>query len=142
MNREWSVYTDSPTSRGGRSMRVSLSAKGLIAINNLAFQSLAEPEAVELMFDKANKVIGIRKCDPKLKNAFAVKKQARSNSYYVRAMAFCRFYNIVVKQTVAFTDLELEGDVLTLAFAKSSDVSRKEQEAKPQEELFVLGGSN
>ncbi len=147
MIKQWDVFTETANSRRSNSLRVSLSKRSLFAVNQLGYEALNKAEAIELMFDKVNKLIGMRPCPPEQKNAFKLRQQGKSNSYYVRARAFCAYYNIKVNQTVVFDEPEVDEDgVLTLDLNKVTEISprkpRKPKQTEERQEAFVLGGEN
>lgn len=124
MIKQWDLFTETANSRRADSIRVSLSKRSIFAINQLGYEALDKAEAVELLYDKVNKLIGMRKCSLELPNAFKLRQQGKSKSYYVRARAFCTFYKIKVKNTVVFDDVEVDEDgILTLDMTKTTDVS-------------------
>ncbi len=51
-------------------MRVSLSPRGVISINRAAHRALGQADAVVLLFDRVNSLIGLRPGSPDAKNAF------------------------------------------------------------------------
>lgn len=69
-------------------------ARGLLTLNRAAFQALGEPEAVTLLYDANERVVGLRKADPTHKNAHAVRKQPKSHTYRIGAQGFAAYHGI------------------------------------------------
>jgi hypothetical protein len=69
-------------------------ARGLLTMNRAAFQALDEPEAITLLYDANERIVGFRKVDPANKNAHAVRKQPKSHTYRVGAQGFAAYHGI------------------------------------------------
>ena len=72
----------------------TLQARGLLSLNQAAFRALGDPEAVTLLYDDAEGVVGLRKADKAHANAYAVRKQQKSQSYVVGAQGFTAYNGI------------------------------------------------
>src|SRR5436190_3292000 len=125
MIKQWELFERVPTGRVARNLRVSLNQRGGFALNQKAFDDLGEPKAVELFFDKINKLVGMRPCDPDLKHAYSVKAQGNSKSYLVRAQAFCTFYGIEVTGTMLFVGPTIEENMLVLDLKTATPVASR-----------------
>lgn len=73
---------------------VSLQRKGVFTLNRAAFVALGEPEAVQLLFDPGERVVGFRAADPGEANSYAVRVTEPSGSYAVSGVAFVKHYEI------------------------------------------------
>lgn len=73
---------------------VTIQVRGYMSLNLAAFEALKTPKAVEMLFNRAERIIGIRKVDPSLVHAVIVRKQANSPSYMVSARSFSTLYDI------------------------------------------------
>lgn len=73
---------------------VTFQRRGVLALNRAAFEALRTPIAVELLFDRANQVVGVRPSALDVPHAYRVRKQAGSATYLVAAKAFMQFYGI------------------------------------------------
>lgn len=132
----WETFT-LQGSRGVTEMRVSLNARGVFTLNQLAFDELGNPEAVELLFDRAEKLVGLKAVDKNLKHAIKVRKQGKNKSYLIGAKAFCKYYKIDVSKTVRFEDITMENGVMVLDTEKTVDVSAKQTKQNDRNSLFT-----
>jgi len=63
-------------------------------MNAPAHAALGSPEAVELLFDREDRRIGIRAVDPSTEHAYLVRPLGRSSSWLVSGRAFTVYYGI------------------------------------------------
>src|SRR5918995_6601592 len=73
---------------------VTVQKRGLFSMNQAALELLGKPEALELLFDPDERIIGFRGVDKDKRYAVPVRKQARSNSYLVGGQAFTKYFGI------------------------------------------------
>jgi hypothetical protein len=144
MIKQFELFERMSAGRQSNVMRVSLNQRGTFSLNQKAFDDLGKPDAVELFFDKINKLIGMRPCSPQLKHAYPARRQGKNRSYLVRAMSFCNYYNIKIVGTVIFTEPEVEDGMLILALANATQVAQrkaKKKSAPDQERPFLVGAA-
>ena len=75
---------------------VSLQRKGVFTLNRAAFIALGEPEAVHLLFDPHERVVGFSAADPGQLNTYAVRVTEPSGSYAISGVSFVKHYEIPV----------------------------------------------
>ncbi|PLS85255.1 MAG: hypothetical protein CYG60_13610 [Actinobacteria bacterium] len=77
---------------------VTLQKGGLLSINTMAYQKIGSPEAVEVLYNKAERKIALRPAPMDSPRAFPVRKQGgRENirpSNLVSLTAFCNYHGI------------------------------------------------
>jgi hypothetical protein len=73
---------------------VTIQKGGLISFNRAAYQALGEPEAIELLYNRAERIIGFRKADPKSPRSYPMREQNRGGSHLIAGTAFLRHYEI------------------------------------------------
>ncbi len=75
---------------------VTIQKRGLISLNKSAQVALGEPEAVELLFDPVERIVGIRGVDPTVGHAYPLRAQGghSDGTYLVAGTAFTRYYDI------------------------------------------------
>lgn len=88
---------------------VAIQRRGNFSINRAAYELLGEPEAVELLFDRTERIMGMRPIDPSTPHAYPVRKQPNSASYLVAGNAFTQFYNIPIGTTRRFDAAVIDG---------------------------------
>lgn len=74
---------------------VTLQKKGSFALNASAFDVLGKPEAVELLYDRDERLIGLRPALSENPNSYPVRPvKPGSRSYIVAGTAFAKHYGI------------------------------------------------
>ena len=76
--------------------RVTLQKRGTITLNTAAYAVLGSPEAVELLYDREARVLGLRRVPGSTQHAAFVRPSTKSGRgpYVISAMAFMRYYDI------------------------------------------------
>ncbi len=92
---------------------VSIQKKGNFALNQVAYEMLGQPEAVELLFKRTERIMGLRAVTKDMRHGYPVRKQQNSQSYLLAGRAFTQYYNIDVGVTRRY-DARMEGDVLVV----------------------------
>lgn len=74
---------------------VTIQRRGALSLNRAAYSAIGSPHAVELLYDRSARVIGVRPIKADADNAYAVRPATRkSGPFVVSAMAFSQFYDI------------------------------------------------
>lgn len=133
MIKQWELFERKSTGRVAKTMRVSLNERGGFAFNQKVYDDLKQPKAIEMYFDKINKLVGIKSCDPEADHAYEMKQQGKTKSYLVRAMAFCTIYSIKVTGTMVFVEPTIEDDYLVLDLKNAVPVPARKSKAKVAE---------
>src|SRR5439155_10521968 len=104
---------------------VTIQKRGTISLNRAAQVALGEPEAIELLFDRREQVVGIRALDPGEQHAYPLRPQGKKNAgtYLIAGTAFTRYYGIdtevsrrwvaTIEDGVLCVDLKKEGAIVT-----------------------------
>ena len=92
-HRQRAPVTDDPT--------VTIQKRGNISINVPAYIALGSPQSVELLYDRDERLIAIRKVDPSAPSAYVMRPLAARrktpqppSSYLVSGIAFTSYYAI------------------------------------------------
>lgn len=134
MEKQWEEFTQKAAAKGD-AIRVSLNARGNFALNQKAVETLDTPEAIVLMFDKANQLIGLKASSTEVNHAYELKRQGTSQSYFLRAKSFCNFYGIEFGDTVVFNDPQIEGGMIVLQLTNVTEAARRPRPLRfPEEE--------
>ena len=82
-------------------MSATLNRRGILSVNLSAYAALGSPAAVELLFDRTDSIIGLLPADHHAHRAHIVRmtRPASNVPYLITAVAFVRYYEIVVLQT-------------------------------------------
>lgn len=93
--------------------QLTVQKRGAISLNRSAFAALGFPDSIELLYDREQRVVGLRPVDPKADNAYAVRRASTSTSgpWVISAMAFTKYYDIDTTRTLRWPAY-LDNDVL------------------------------
>lgn len=101
---------------------VTIQHKGVLSLNRRAFELLGEPAAVEFLFNRTTRVIGIRAADLLAGHAYPLRKQTNSATYTVGAKSFIGTYGIDISQTRRYV-ATLNGSMLTVDLVQANQVT-------------------
>lgn len=126
MIRYWTPFNGKPNNADRGKVRVTISQKGIILLNRVAFETLGKPQAVELYFDRTYGVIGLRPTRPDAHNAFPVLPNSDGYNRRIDAASFCRHFDIrLEKRTMLFLEPAIDpSGILELNLAKTMTVTR------------------
>jgi hypothetical protein len=108
-----------------RQPAVTIQKRGGLSFNKAAHVAIGSPEAVELMYDRDEMIIGVRPVEREVEHAYPMRPQGQKedSTYIVAGSAFTQYFGIdtsVAKRwTVAIEDgtlcidLKQEGTVVT-----------------------------
>jgi hypothetical protein len=82
-------------------------------LNHAAYERLGKPEAVVLLFDHESGDIGLRGAPASERNAYPVRKQAKSANYVVSARAFLKHFSVSLASSLQCPAILVDG-VLTI----------------------------
>ncbi len=88
--------------------------RGTFTLNGPAFEALGKPSAVELLYDRDERIIGMRRVDPKMPNAYPVRKQTAGETYLVAGQAFSKFYGLNLDGASRRYPAQMYDDILGL----------------------------
>jgi hypothetical protein len=112
--------------RGGRVM----------TINRVAYEMLGGPEAVELLYSKQDRVIGVRQVSPKEPYAFPLRGQRRRgkepSNYLVAIQAFTKHYGIDTSVAMRYP-VEMDKGILTIPLDRGTVATGPRAKTKDDE---------
>ena len=74
--------------------QVTIQAKGTLSFNASAHHLLGEPKAVELLYDREERIIGFRPTKPDGLNAYPMRSVSAGGNFVVAGIAFLKYYDI------------------------------------------------
>lgn len=92
---------------------VSVHLRGIFALNDLAYEALDKPDAIELFYDKDERVIGMKGAPRSSPDAYAVRR-GTAHSFQVEGRTFLKFYGIPQEATGRRYVAEIDDDILTI----------------------------
>jgi hypothetical protein len=85
--RQRAPVTEDPT--------VTIQKRGTMSLNLAAYRALGEPDAVELLWDRDERLMALRKVDGDTPHAYALRALAKSNTtWLLSGTAFVNYYGI------------------------------------------------
>jgi hypothetical protein len=99
---------------------VTIQRKGIISLNRAAYALMKEPAAVELLYDRDRKVVGLRPTDESTPHAYEVRVQTPSKDtgpLLVAGTAFTNFYDIDTSVSRRWTPF-VEDGILCIDLSK------------------------
>jgi hypothetical protein len=107
-----------------------------MTINRVAYGMLGGPEAVELMYNKQNRVIGVRQVSPKEPYAFPLRGQGRReqepSNYLVAVQAFTKHYGIDTSVAMRYP-VEMQEDILIVPLSRGTVATGPRAKTKDDE---------
>ena len=111
----------------GKSPYVTIQKRGLLSFNKAAHVALGEPAAVELLYNRTDRIIAVRGVDDDVPHAYKFRhiggQKSDPTTFIVGATAFVNHYNIPTEvsvrrpatneEGVLLIDLKDEGTVVT-----------------------------
>jgi hypothetical protein len=135
MNR-WEIFEEGENKPFAERVHVTLNRKHKFCLNGRVHEMMGRPEAVVLMFDWQERVIGIRPASPTDKGAFRLHPLCRGSRHrIIRAAPFCRHFAICVSSTTVFLDPRVDGDGVLLLDLKATTPARSPRLCKRMAEL-------
>jgi len=128
---------------------VTVMQRGQLSINDAAFELLGSPKAIELMYSRSDRIVGLRPVDPSEPHAYVPRTRSAKyrghGPYIVSGAAFFNYFGIEVKQTERYT-ATLQDGVLTIDLKKPgvplpSGVSEPADQGNGQGRRVVRRGS-
>ncbi|MEP6945549.1 MAG: hypothetical protein ABJA02_06485 [Acidobacteriota bacterium] len=93
-DRNWTPLTRTRPTYDKDQIRISMSASGMLFINQVAFHALRSPAAVAAYMDEAAGLIGIATVGPATLNALRVRKISKGNQRSISLMHFCTRFGL------------------------------------------------
>lgn len=121
---------------------VTIQKRGNMSVNRAAFVALGEPQAVELLYDPSEKIVGFRAVSAETEHAYPVRPQGQKEDgpYIVAGMAFTKYYGIdtsisrrwsaSMQGDILCIDLKQEGTVVTSNRGRSTGGEEVEAQGK------------
>ena len=110
VNPTWEMFDHMGASKSDKRPLVSLQVRGSINFNRAAFDLVGRPEALQLFYDRSNRLVGFRTAKIGDRAASQVRKAPKSETYAMAAKAFTNYYDIDIRETRRY-ELRMYGDI-------------------------------
>lgn len=111
---------------------LTIQKRGTMSINKAAHVALGEPEAVELLYDADEKIIGIRGVDREVGHAYPLRGTPNDSSYVLSGRAFTAYYGIPTVESTRFEAAMID-DVLCVDLNQSGQVVTSNRRSKRED---------
>ncbi|MBK8466210.1 MAG: hypothetical protein IPL32_10305 [Chloracidobacterium sp.] len=119
----WEAFKGGPTRPENHDFGITINHKSVLTFNRFAVNELNNADAVKLLFEKKESLIGIVASSLNDKDAFPLKPK-NSVNWVVNAAPFCRHHKIVIEKTEKFDHPVIdEKGILWLDLKATHDVS-------------------
>lgn len=90
---------------------VTIQKRGTISLNKASFDALGAPATVELLYDRAARIVGLRPAQPDSGHAYPLRPAAGvgHGPYIVSAIAFTKFYKITTDRSLRWPAYLVDG---------------------------------
>lgn len=103
--------------------QVTIQSKGTISLNASSYHALGQPRAVELLYDRADRIIGFRPASVDSPNAYPMRGVGGSaGTYLVAGGAFLKYYDIPFGKPMRY-DAEFAEGVLMIDLKKEGRIA-------------------
>jgi hypothetical protein len=121
---------DRRSSRFVKTPQLTLQASGSMSMNAAAHQMMGEPKAVELLYDKEQRVIGLRGVEENAPHAYPVRGIGKNNTgtFVLNSKAFCAYYDIPLGVPVR-REVRMAGDVLIVDLKDEGQIATSNRNA-------------
>lgn len=120
----------------GKHPYITIQKRGLLSFNKAAHAALGEPDAVELLFNRAERVIAVRGVSDDVPHAYKLRhlggKKEDASTFIVGATAFTNYYDIPTDVSTRRAATEQDG-VLLIDLKDEGVVVRKSRRSDPDE---------
>lgn len=124
MIARWIEFEGGPRRPSGEHLHVTINQKGMLLLNRKAWKSLGEPEAVKLLYDETNNMIGLRPSDADCPKAFPVKHT--KYSHVIQAHPFCVHFDFDIERTMVFNHVEIDDKgIMRLLLKTATGLTRR-----------------
>jgi hypothetical protein len=116
MELKFELYEDGPVHDAGSRPHATIRANGQIFLNRIVVDKLGSPDAVALMYDPRNRVIGIKPTRAAEKHAFRLRRSysSRSRGRQIAAIPFLRRHKILPTVAIGFLAPTVNRDAVLL----------------------------
>ncbi|MGD9561733.1 MAG: hypothetical protein AB7F88_05890 [Pyrinomonadaceae bacterium] len=138
MATHWDIFRGGETKPSSGKISVSINMKHVLTLNKYTRSLLGDPEAVLVMFDKRESIIGLSPTHAADKDGFQVKPKGGGQNFVIHIAPFCRHHNIMIEATERFAEpgLSREG-YLTLDLKNTINVSNRRKRRQNRHSVAV-----
>lgn len=112
---KFEIYEHGPVHDAGKRAHVTVRPNGQIFLNRVVLEKLGPPDAVALMYDARNRIIGLKATEATQKHAFRLRRSYnRSLGRQIAAVPFLRHHKILPTESIGFLDPKINRDGILL----------------------------
>ena len=128
------VEFDKRAASASKAPFVTLQRKGPLSLNQAAYELVGRPEAVTLLYDEDEKLIGVKPASISQPRALPVRAQGEdANTYVIAGQAFCKHFGIDTSTARRYA-VEMRDDLLVVDLkSDSTDVTGPRARSRERE---------
>ena len=125
MKREWKQIPRGDKRAQWAGIYATLNSKGMIVLNRAADERMGSPAAFHLLYDAPNNAIGLKPTALSMRNAYPSHKSGRHGGKKVNAYRLLTECSLAVKETLEFSDAEIDEDGILVLNLRTARVSKR-----------------
>ena len=125
MKRDWREIPKDKKRAQWAGVYVTINSLGTIVMNRVADERMGSPGAYLLLFDAGNHAIGLKPSTPLSRNAYVKMKSGRHGGQKIAAYRLLKECDLVIKETLEFTDAEIDLDGILVLNLRTASVSNR-----------------
>lgn len=101
---------------------ITIQGRGILSLNRTAYDLLGHPKAVELLFDPAERIMGLRAVDVAGEDSYPLRSAGKTDTtFLVSAVAFTKYYDLPRDSSRRY-EAYMDGDVLCVNMSEPGEV--------------------
>ena len=109
----------------------TINSRGEIMIGRFTYEALGRADALQLLFDRVNMSIGLKRTHSRTDNAYSLKPAGRHGAQHIRAAQAANQFGLRVNGTIRFLNPEIDEDgVLILDLRQTQPAGRRKVSGK------------
>lgn len=104
---------------------MTMNSHGVIVMNRATHERLDMPDAFHLLYDSANNTIGLKPTNRQMRNAYPAQRSGRHGGRKVSAYRLVTECSLHIKETIEFTDAEIDTDGILLLNLRTAKISNR-----------------
>ena len=114
---DFEVFRKSPFRANNlEGLTMTITTRGYFAFAREAWEAFGSPPHVELLYNRTDRVIGLRRVAAPTENAYTARVSTNGRVYQVAAKSFCSFYGIDLSAAHRYP-VRIDGDILIIMLA-------------------------
>lgn len=115
---------DKKAATASKSPMITIQKQGSFSLNRAAYKLIGEPEAVELLFDRDEQLVGFQAASADSPRAYPIRPQGKSGAtLMIAGQAFTKYYELDTSVARRYSAKETDGILILDLKSESVDVT-------------------